>query len=185
MNYAAYMRIKAKSQPTVIGYQNGQDSSLQTHKVNARGMTVKTPSSVETTFSKPGGAIGNILEPIQQTNAPKAFECDTGYRGVASGIATANTTYNVMGAKENCAVCSDSLNPYSVVIHCADLGNGLTYIPPVQNAPGQTKCCQKDMSQLFRDNSELVADQGKQLTLRKRFNLPNKLQGLRGPIVTQ
>jgi hypothetical protein len=30
-----------------------------------------------------------------------------------------------------------------------------------------------------------VADQGKQLDLRRRFNLPAKLQSLRGPIVSR
>jgi hypothetical protein len=59
----------------------------------------------------------------------------------------------------------------------------VTPLEDVKNSPGNTVCCTKDMSQLFRDNKELIAEQGRQLSLRNSYNLPNKLQGLRGPVV--
>jgi hypothetical protein len=36
---------------------------------------------------------------------------------------------------------------------------------------------------LFRNNNELTAQQGKQAALRTAYNLPSKLQGLRGPVM--
>jgi hypothetical protein len=179
MNYAQYMRKIASNQRQLIGYQNGQDSSLQTHKVQARAQSVKTPSIVQTNFSKPGGTVGNILQTSQQTSSPTDQVCSSGYRSVTDGRDTTDATASVMGAKVHCAVCStDSPVPYAVEIPCG------IFIDPPSNAPGKTKCCLKDMGKLYTDPRELIEDQGRQSDLRKRYNLPSKLQGLRGPILT-
>lgn len=179
MNYAQYMRKIAAGQKKVIGFQNGQDSSLQTHRVNALSQSVKTPISVNTSFSQVGGSIGNILQTSQQTCTPTSSVCVTGYNGVSDGRTTTNAIGSVLVASEHCAVCSDDRSkPYSIEIPCC------TFIDPVKNAPGQTKCCKKDMSILYTDNSELKADLGRQSDLRKYYNLPSKLQGLRGAVIT-
>jgi hypothetical protein len=124
-----------------------------------------------------------------------------GYQGVVCGSNAADSQGNLIGAKQFAAVCSDapSSEPYSVVIPCGIFIDPQSYdpvivgsdtnVPPrfstAGNAPGVSKCCSKDMSQLFRDNSELIADQGRQLDIRRKYNLPNKLQGLRGPVVNR
>ncbi len=179
MNYAQYMRKIQSTQPTIIHSPSGQDASLVTLKAQARAQTVKVPVAVETNFSQIGGAKANILEATQQTCSPTSAVCASGYHGVSQGFATTDATANVLGAAQGCAVCSDppSSEPYAVVIPCG------IFITPPQNAPGKTICCAKDMSVLFTDNAELVADQGKPQTLRQHFNLPSKLQGLRGAVV--
>ena len=179
MNYAEYMRKIQSTQPTIIHSPSGQEASLVTYKQQARSQTVKTPIAVETNFSKIGGAKANILEATQQNSSPTSAVCASGYKGVSQGYATTDATANVLGAAQGCAVCADppSSEPYAVVIPCKP------FIAPPQPTPGKTICCKKDMSILFTDNSELVADQGRQQTLRQKYNLPSKLQGLRGPVV--
>jgi hypothetical protein len=179
MNYAQYMRKIAASQSKITGYQNGQDSSLQTHKVQARAQSVKTPAIVETTFSKPGGSVANILQTSQQTSSPTDQVCASGYRSVSDGRQTTDATASVLGAKVHCAVCStDSPVPYATVIPCG------VFINPPSNAPGQVKCCTKDMSVLYTNNTEQIQNQARQANIRTQYNLPSKLQGLRGPVIT-
>ena len=175
MNYAEYLRKQTKNQQKIVGFQNGQDASQVTYKAAARAQQ-RTTGLVATSSSKIGGSVANILQ--ASSSSPT---CSSGYSGVADGTPNADKTANVMGSAVHCAVCSDapSSEPYMVIVPC------VTTTPPVYNAPGVIKCCKKDYSQLFRDNSELVREQGKQLTLRNQYNLPNKLQGLRGPVVNR
>lgn len=176
MNYAEYLRKQTKNQQKIVGFQNGQDASQVTYKAAARAQQ-RTTGPVATSSSKIGGSVANIL----QASSSASPTCSSGYSGVADGTTNADKTANVMGSAVHCAVCSDapSSEPYMVIVPC------VTTTPPVYNAPGITKCCKKDYSQLFRDNSELVSNEGKQLTLRNQYNLPNKLQGLRGPVVNR
>ena len=188
------MRKIAAGRTTTIGFQNGQDASLVTYKAQARANTVKTPVAVNTSFSQIGGRTANILEENQQNSSPTSAVCATGYAGVSQSQLT--TTYDgtnaVMGAAQHCAVCSDapSSEPYNIVIPCGifiDPPNtaGIYVDPPNYTSGSSTaKCRVKDTGIIFTDNRELVADQGRQETLRQQYNLPSKLQGLRGPIVT-
>lgn len=192
MNYAQYMRKVAQTQPKIIPYQGLKDASMVTMKAQARAQTTKTTTSVETTFSQVGGSIANVLETSQQTCVPTNSVCSSGYKGFASGESNRDSTASVIGASVHCAVCSDppTSEPYCITIPCATYTvNGEVrsnnFIDPPKNAPGQTKCCLKDAGGLLVSNSELVADEGRQLTIRKNYNLPNKLQGLRGPISYQ
>ena len=176
MNYAEYLRKQTKNQQKIVGFQNGQDASQVTYKAAARAQQ-RTTGPVATSSSKIGGSVANIL----QASSSASPTCSSGYSGVADGTTNADKTANVMGSAVHCAVCSDapSSEPYMVIVPC------VTTTPPVYNAPGVTKCCKKDYSQLFRNNAELVSNEGKQLTLRNQYNLPNKLQGLRGPVVNR
>jgi hypothetical protein len=186
MNYSQYMRKTMAGQSRTIGFQNGQDASMVTLKAQARAQQTRIastdnsiPYSAATSFSQVGGTIANNMEINQQNSSPTSAVCSTGYRGTSNGNATVDKTNSVLQSAVSCAVCSDapSSEPYAVVIPCG------IFIDPPQNAPGVIKCCTKDPSQLFRDNSELVSNKAHQGDLRKDFNLPNKLQGLRGPIV--
>ena len=186
MNYSQYMRKVAANQTRIIGFQNGQDASMVTLKAQARAQQTRTantdnsiPYSASTSFSQVGGTIGNIMENSQQNSSPTSAVCSSGYQGTSNGSQTIDKTNSILQSSQHCAVCSDapSSEPYAVVIPCG------IFIDPPQNAPGVTKCCLKDPSQLFRDNSELVSDEARQGDFRKEFGLPNKLQGLRGPIV--
>ena len=173
MNYAEYLRKQTKGQSKIIGFKNGQDASAVTYKAQAVASSGTNFTPVETSYSKIGGSIANIAVPSVTTHG--------NYVGVANGLTNADRSGSVIGAALHCAVCSDapSSAPYNIVVPC------VTLLDPVKNEPGVTKCCTKDYSQLFRDNSEITRQQGLQLGLRNQFNLPNKLQGLRGPVTNR
>jgi hypothetical protein len=209
MNYGEYMRRKNRLLSKTIGFQNGQDASQVTLKAQARAATVETSVAVKTSFSKLGGSIGNIGEKNQSTNVPTAEVCSGGAVGVAYGENNRDATGSVVAAAQHCAVCSDapSSAPYNIVIKLPvtpvydsngnflyneqrDCGVYVDYNPTLAAyntygiVPGGQTCCSKDTSQLYRNNSELIADQGRQEAQRRKYNLPNKLQGLRGPVIT-
>jgi hypothetical protein len=172
MNYAEYLRRQTRGQSKIIGFKNGQDASQVTYKVQAQAASSSTNiSPVQTTHSRIGGSVANILP----TNAPN----DCSYTGVADGLPNSDRTASVLMSKVHCAVCSDapSSAPYNIVVPC------VTPLEVVKNSPGTTVCCTKDYSQLFRNNNELSRQQGLQSDLRLKYNLPNKLQGLRGPVI--
>ena len=184
MNSSDYLRRKLKDRTTTIGFQNGQDSSLQTMKVQARATKVLGANAVASNPSKIGGSIGNIMDTNGVTNVPTV--CASGYASVSGngqtgGYLIRDATANRIIGAQGCAVCSDALSsaPFNTVLPC------VVPLEDIKNAPGNTVCCTKDMSQLFRDNKELIADQGRQLSLRNGYNLPNKLQGLRGPVMNR
>jgi len=151
-------------------------------KVQARATSVLSANAVATNASKIGGSIGNISESYGVTSVPTV--CASGYKGVVGNTQTGGylirdaTANRIIGA-QGCAVCSDapSSAPYNIVLPCVEP------LPVIKNAPGVMKCCKDDMSQLYRNNNELIADQGRQASLRTGYNLPNKLQGLRGPVM--
>jgi hypothetical protein len=180
MNSSDYLRRKTKALSTTIGFQNSQDSSLQTMKTQARATKTTRVVAVAANHSK----IDSSLSAYGVTNTPTKGTNVAGYNTVAGngqsgGFLIADTTANRIIGAQSCAVCSDapSSAPYSITLPC------VTPLPDIKNAPGKTVCCSNDMSQLFRNNSELIADQGRQASLRTAYNLPNKLQGLRGPVM--
>jgi hypothetical protein len=188
MNSSDYLRRKLRGMTTTIGYQSGQDSSLQTFKVQARATTTLQANVVPLNHSKPAGSIGNIMQHNGVTNVPTDAPTDTRIpnahvsfsgNGQSGGYLIADMATNYVMGKVHCAVCSDapSSEPYNIVIPCP--GN----LSTIKNAPGVTKCCTDDTSQLFRNNNELSAEQGRQGAFRTKYNLPNKLHGLRGPVV--
>ncbi len=181
MNYAQYMRKIAAQRTRIIHSPSGDDASMVTLRAQARAQTVKTPVAVATSFSQIGGTVGNIMQTEQQNSSPTSATCASGYSGVSQGFQTVDQTGSVIGAAVHCAVCSDasSAEPYTVTIPC-----GL-FIDPPANAPGTStaKCCVKDPGILFQRNQELGTTQANEAALRKNFNLPRKLDGLRGPVV--
>lgn len=75
-----------------------------------------------------------------------------------------------------------TLEPSAAVINPTT--GAVTFVPTTSPGTAPEKvCCIGDPSQLYRNNDELVADEGRQLAIRRAYNLPSKLQGLRGPIV--
>lgn len=194
MNYAQYMRKVQAGQSRVIAYQNGQDASLVTLKAQARAATVKSvPQTfqdngqlalgVATNFSKAGGGVANTLQPLQSGGAlqdsARTSGGVVGVSGVGPGTVAESGSASLIAAAQNGAICADVDKPYQTVIPCG------IWIDPPQNAPGVMRCCTKDMSKVFTNNSELVANQGRQLSLRTGYGLPNKLEGLRGAVAAQ
>ena len=174
------MRKIAATRSKTIHSPSGDDASMVTLRAQARAQTVKTPVAVQTSFSQIGGTVGNIMQTEQQNSSPTTAVCSSGYQGVAQGFQTVDATASVLGEAVHCAVCSDasSAAPYTVEIPCG------IFIDPPANAPGTStsKCCVKDPGIRFQGNQELVTTEGNEATLRKRFNLPRKLDGLRGPV---
>lgn len=177
MNYAQYMRKVASRQQTILGFQNGQDASLVTYKAQAAASSVKTPNAVPTSFSQIGGTVANIMQESQQTSSPTDAVCESGYSGVSNSqlTTTFDGTNAILASAQHCAVCSDTKEPYAVVLPCCE------FIDPVFNAPGKT-CC-SDPGIKINPTDLLAQEAQRQMNIRKQYNLPNKLQGLRGPIV--
>jgi hypothetical protein len=180
MNYAEYLRKKERAASKIIGFQNGQDASQVTFKNKAWASAPQPPvtsstsfnGGVATNFSKPGGSVANVNQiDTYPTNG-------LGVVGVANGLSNIDTASLLLQNAQYAALSTMALSsaPYNVVIPCSPILSTIT------NAPGVTKCCSKDTSQLYRNNSELVANQGRQAALRTYYNLPSKLQGLRGPV---
>ena len=180
MNSSDYLRRKTKALTRTLGFQNGQDSSLQTMKAQARATKTTHVVAVAANHSQ----IDSSLSAYGVTNTPTQGANVAGYQtvvgnGQSGGVLIADTTANRIIGAQSCAVCSDppSSAPFNMVLPC------VTPLPDIKNAPGKTVCCVDDTSQLFRNTNELVVQQGKQAALRTAYNLPNKLQGLRGPVV--
>jgi len=193
----------------ITGFKSGQDASQVTLKAQARASIVADTSSnytkvrtdnptpsitgVATSYSAVGGTVANIMHGISRTSNPTTAEeaknasCLGGYSGVSGnlgqtgGYKIADGTQNILLSAQGAAVCNDapSSAPYVTVLPCVSTLSTMVQI----SLPPTSKCCVKDMSVLFRDNAELVKDQGLAAGLRRANNLPNKLQGLRGPLM--
>lgn len=213
MNYASYLRQKTNNSLKITGYKAGQDASQVTLKAQARASIVADTSSnytkvrtdnpnpsitgVATTYSAVGGTVANIMHGISRTSNPTTAEaageeakdasCMGGYSGVSGnlgqtgGYKIADGTQNILLSAQGAAVCNDapSSAPYITVIPCVSTLSTMVQIP----LPPTSKCCVKDMGRLFIDNKDVVKDQGLAAGLRRANNLPNKLQGLRGPLM--
>lgn len=213
MNYAAYQRQKANNSMKIIGFKAGQDASQVTLKAQARASLTGVPSNytmvrngnssnpsitgIPTSFSAVGGTVANIMHGTPRTSNPTTAEaaasdaasaaCMGGYSGVSGnlgqtgGYKIADGTQNILLSAQGAAICSDapSSAPYVTIIPCVSTLSTMVQIP----LPPQSKCCVKDMSRLFIDNKDVVNDQGLAAGLRRANNLPNKLQGLRGPLM--
>ena len=189
------MRKLQAGRTQIIASQSGQDASQVTRKNQARAQGVNLAGSVPTSFSKIDGPV-SITERNKQ--GPSAA-CDGGYQGVVNGVKNMNTSVGrVVGDKEHCAVCSDapSSEPYKIVLPCKVFIDPISYNPdattidPSQPTPGtkpQAISCttSHNMGILYTDKTELVADEVRRFNLRKQYGLPNKLSGLRGPIVNR
>ena len=182
MNYAVYMRKVQNTQSRTIGFQNGQDASLYTLKVQARAQSIVLPSSVTTNFSQIGGPIGNVFETAQQTCSPTNAICSSGYVGVVQARdTTRDATTSVLGYSQFCAISNDvpSSSPTSITIPCG------IFLSTIYPSTVKTTCCTDDYGIVFQGQNELISTLGQQAALRKRYNLPAKLQGLRGPVVNE
>lgn len=129
MNYAVYMRRVAGSQKTYLAQPSGQDASQVTLKARAVAATgTRTPQAVEFKQTKVGGAIGNIMQPLQQNNVPTSFPgCADGALNIAKNMSVYDGQATVVESAAGCAVCSDqpSSAPYKTELPCE------TFLDPV------------------------------------------------------
>ncbi len=184
MNYAQYMRKVAARQQRIIPFQNGQDASMVTLKAQAKATNRVVPAPIPTSFSQIGGTVANIMEQNQQNNSPTNAVCQSGYHGTAGGLSQAggfpiaDRSGGLLLKAQGCAVCSDvpSSEPRAIVIPCCE------YIDPVYNEPGVQKCCLKPGIK-YTDKKAYWNEKALEADLRNEFNLPHKLQGLRGAVV--
>jgi hypothetical protein len=162
MNYGEYMRRKDQSLSKVIGFQNAQDASQVTLKNQALATTFTTTSFL----SSYTGFVGVPL--TVETSDPNSC------LRVTNGIKNADTRQNLIGYAQMTTVCQNQ-NPNVTVLPC------IPQLSTITNAPSSQPCLISP-GIIFSDPSELIADQGRQADLRTRYNLPSKLQGLRGPV---
>jgi len=107
---------------------------------------------------------------------------------IPCGIFINPLAYSAPPESLNAGTATATVTPSAAIIDGS--GSSVTFVPTTSpgSAPGTTHekvCCIGDPSQLYRNNDELVADEGRQLAIRRAYNLPSKLQGLRGPIVNR
>ncbi len=178
------MRKVAANQQRIIPFQNGQDASMVTLKAQAKATSRVVPEPVPTQFSQVGGTVGNIMEQNQQNSSPTNQVCSSGYQGTAGGLSQAggfplaDRSNGILLKAQGCAVCSDvpSSEPRAIVIPCCG------FIDPVYNAPGQQKCCLKPGIK-YTDKEAYWNNKACEANVRLSYNLPDKLQGLRGAVV--
>jgi hypothetical protein len=163
MNYGEYMRKKEQSLSKVIGYQRGQDASQTTLKNQALATSVTLTSFLSTN----SGFTGVPL--TTQTSDPNSCV------RVSNGLKNADARQNLIGFAQMATLCQNN-KPNVTVLPC------ITVLSTVKNAPS-TQPCLVSPGIIFSDPSELIADEARQGSLRTRYNLPNKLQGLRGPVM--
>jgi hypothetical protein len=163
MNYGEYMRKKGQSLSKVIGYQNAQDAS----QVTLRNQAIATTVTLTTFLSTNVGFTGVPL--TTQTSDP-----DSCVR-VSNGLKNSDPRQNMIGYAQM-ATLSLNTTPNVTVLPC------ITVLSTITNAP-KTHNCLLSPGIIYSDPSELIADQGRQAELRTKYNLPNKLQGLRGPVM--
>ena len=163
MNYGEYMRRKEQSLSKVVGRQYGQEASQITLRNQAIATTVTLTSFLSTNVGFTGVPL------TTQTSDPNSC------LRVSNGLKNADARQNLIGFAQM-ATLSVNPNPNVTVIPCTPL------LSTIKNAPS-SQTCLLSPGIIYSDPSELIADQGRQSDLRTRYNLPNKLQGLRGPVM--
>ena len=162
------MRRKEQSLSKVIGYQRGQDASQNTLKNQALATTLTLTSYI----SSHAGYTGNGFTGVPLTT--RTSDPNSCVR-VSNGLKNADARQNLIGFAQM-ATLSQNISPNVTVLPC------VTLLSTITNAPS-TQPCLVSPGIIFSDQSELIADQGRQASLRTQYNLPNKLQGLRGPVM--
>lgn len=170
MNYGEYMRRKDKERSKLIGIQNAQDASQVTLKNKALATTITLTTLLST---NKGFTDVPFTSETSQTSQTSDGGC---CMRVCNGSKNVDTRQNLIGYAQMASI-SKNIEPRTTLIPCA------TMLPIIKNAPSTQSCCTDDMGQLFRDPTELIANQALQSQLRTQYKLPNKLQGLRGPVV--
>ena len=163
MNYGEYMRRKEQSLSKVIGYQQTQDAS----QVTLRNQAIATTVTLTSFLSTNAGFTGVPL--TTQTSDPNSCV------RVSNGLKNSDPRQNMIGYAQM-ATLSLNTKPNVTVLPC------VTVLSTITNAP-KTQTCLLSPGIIYSDPSELIADQGRQADLRTKYNLPNKLQGLRGPVM--
>jgi hypothetical protein len=168
MNYGEYMRKKEQSLSKVIGFQQPQDAS----QVTLRNQAIATTLTVSSYISSHSGFTG-----VGFTGVPfstRTSDPDSCVR-VSNGLKNSDPRQNMIGYAQM-ATLSLNTTPNVTVLPCK------TVLSTITNAPSSQPCLLSP-GIIFSDPSELIADQGRQADLRTKYNLPNKLQGLRGPVM--
>jgi len=164
MNYGEYMRNKEKSLSKLIGMKNTQDASQVTLKNQALATTLTLTSFLSTNVGYTGVPL------TTQTSDPNSCQ------RVSNGLKNADARQNLIGYAQMASI-SQNIEPRTTTLPC------ITILSTTKNAPSTKTCCSKDTSILYRDNTELIANQGRNADARTKYNLPSKLQGLRGPVM--
>ena len=162
MNYGEYMRKKEQSLAKRIGYQTAQDASQVTLKNQALATSVTLTSFLSTNVGFTG---------VPLTTETSDLSC----KRISNGLKNADTRQNLIGYAQMTTL-SQNISPRTTDIPCK------LVLSTITNSPS-TQPCILSPGIIYSNPSELIADQGRQADLRTRYNLPNKLQGLRGPVM--
>lgn len=161
------MRRKERSLSKVIGFQHGQDASQVTLKNQALNTTFTTTSFLSSYTGFTGNGFVGVPLTVK-TSDPNS--CTR----VSNGLKNADTRQNLIGYSQMTTI-SQNQKPNVTVLPC------IPQLSTITNAPSSQPCLVSP-GIIFSDPTELIADQGRQAALRSQYNLPSKLQGLRGPV---
>jgi hypothetical protein len=101
MNASQLTQLRQKQANRFIGQQTGQDSSLQTYKVQMRASSVQNPSTVEGQGNNQGTNVMSFA------NSHEQIPGCTGVTQSYAGKGTNGEYLNVLSKAASCAVCSD------------------------------------------------------------------------------
>ena len=161
------MRRKEQSLSKVVGLQNAQDASQVTLKNQALATTFTTTSFLSSYTGITGNGFVGVPLSVQTTDPNSCGR-------VSNGLKNADAQQNRIGYAQM-ATLSQNQAPNVTVIPCK------TQLSTITNAPSSQPCLVSP-GIIFSNPSELIADQGRQADLRTKYNLPSKLQSLRGPV---
>ena len=168
MNYGEYMRRKEQSLSKVIGYQRGQDASQITLKNQAIATCITVTSAISSYTGYTGRGFTGVPLTTQTSDPNSCVR-------ISNGLKNADARQNLIGYAQM-ASFSQNMSTNVTVLPCT------TLLSTIKNAPS-TQPCLLSPGIIFSNPSELIANEARQGSLRTQYNLPNKLQGLRGPVM--
>jgi len=206
MNYAEYMRKQERNRQKIITTKFGRDASDITLKNKAIATSVTHQSyfnQINSNISLPQPFVTKITaskaDPFQNTNTDGSLRgflnsSNAGIVAFAGGKNNVDTTNSLIQSAQFAAY-SNVYGPTGIipvtttVIPCRLSTIVTSQASTIGIIPGQPKILRTSgpgfpsPGIIFTNPKELIADQGRQASIRTSYNLPSKLNSLRGPIV--
>lgn len=206
MNYAEYMRKQERNRQKIIINKFGRDASDVTIKNQAIATSVTHRSYFDvmnSNTSLPQPFVTQVSpsksDPFQNTASAASIvgflgSSNAGVVGFAGGknnVDTANTLIQSaqFAAYSNVYGPSGSIPLTTTVIPCSLSTIVTSQASTIGTVPGQPQLLRTSgpgfasPGIIFANPSELIANQGRNASIRTSYNLPSKLDSLRGPIL--
>jgi hypothetical protein len=206
MNYAEYMRKQERNRQKIITTKFGRDASDVTLKNQAIATSVTHRSYFDAMNSNTNLPLPFVTQispsssdPFQNTDSAASLigflgSSNAGVVGFAGGRSNVDTANSLIQSAQFAAYSnvygpSGSIPVTTTVIPCSLSTIVTSQASTLGIIPGQPKILRTSgpgfpsPGIIFTNPKELIADQGRQASIRTSYNLPSKLNSLRGPIV--